>query len=73
VTRNYRAIVYSEQDYLALRGQRGQIGMLLTPREIGPLNVGYLAVLTDCKRGDFQDPRSTDSAQSIEVGFTMIQ
>ncbi len=83
VTRSYRAMVYSEDDYLNLRGQRGAIGNLLTPREqVRP------AILTNCKRGDMQDPNGWDKGkvttgtatgfipisgvQSIELTFTML-
>lgn len=67
VQRRYRAIVYSEADYLLLRGQRGAIGTLASARE--PANA---AVLMSCNRADFQDPTSVVGSQSIEVGFTMI-
>lgn len=72
VTRTYRAVVYTETDYLLLRGQRGQIGLLFTVREPGP-GTGYQAVLTDCKRAELQDINTPTGAQTIEVGFTMLQ
>lgn len=68
VTRNYRCLVYTETDYLNLRGQRGQIGTLTTPRQSA-----LLAILTDCKRANFQDPTDVTGPQTIEVNFTMLQ
>ena len=72
VTRNYRAVVYSETDYLNLRGQRGQQGLVLTPREVG-LGTGYQAVLMEVKRSDRQDPTNPAGPQTIEISFTMLQ
>lgn len=71
VTRTYKAVVYTETDYLNLRGQRGQSGLLLTAREVGT-GTGYQALLTDCKRADKQDPTTTTGPQTIEVSFTML-
>lgn len=68
VTRTYKAIVYTETDYLLLRGQRGQIGALLTARQ-----TVLQAVMTDCKRDSFQDNTDPAGPQIITVGFTMVQ
>lgn len=71
VTRTYRAVVYTEDAYLNLRGQRGAIGNLITPRE--PVRS---AVLTDCRRSDMQAINFTTSSasglQTIELSFTML-
>jgi hypothetical protein len=74
VTRTYKAIVYSENDYSNLRFQRGLTGQLVTPRE-----APRPAVLTNCKRADFQAPLLispvnliTDGIQSMEMTFTML-
>ncbi len=71
VTRTYRALVYTEDAYLNLRGQRGLTGLLITPRE--PVRS---AVMTACRRADFQSPIFTTSAlsgtQTIELSFTML-
>lgn len=76
VTRSYRALVFTETDYLLLRGQRGQIGYLITPREPGPAPLpspGYIVVMTDCKRADLQDINSINGPVTLDVGFTMLQ
>lgn len=71
VTRTYRAVVYTEDAYLLLRGQRGQVGFLVTPRE-----PSRSAVLTSCKRSDFQDPyfgaSATSGMQTLDLSFTML-
>jgi hypothetical protein len=74
VMRQYRAIVYTEVDYLLLRGQRGQQGILLTPREggVGSSGAARPAVLTKCDRADFQDPNTPIGSVTIMVVFVML-
>lgn len=72
VTRDYKAVVYSETDYLNIRGQRGQTGTLLTPRETGIADAGYQAVLMQCRRGDKQDPTDPAGPLTISLKFTML-
>lgn len=68
LTRRYRALVYSEADYLALALLVNTTGELVTPRESTPT----LASLDSVER-DETDPTSPVGQTSITLNFTMAQ
>ena len=68
LTRRYRALVYSEDDYLALALLVNTANYLVTPREPGPV----LASLDSIERDD-TDPNTPDGQTGITLNFTMVQ
>ena len=67
-TRTYKATVYSELDYGALRALVGQFGLVTTPRE-----PAQTCMLNAVKRGDRQDVTSPTGPQTLDLEFVMTQ
>ena len=68
LTRRYRALVYSEADFLALALLVNNTALLQTPREPTPT----LASLDSIERED-TDPNTPDGQTAIMLNFTMVQ
>jgi hypothetical protein len=66
--RQYRAIVYTEDDLITLALQVSMVGSLATPRE-GAVQ----AALDRIERGPDTDPSDPDGQTVIQVSFTILQ
>lgn len=66
--RRYRALVYTESDFIGLALQVNVAGTLQTPRE-GPV----LANLDSMSRGDTLDPTIPTGATAVDLVFTPLQ
>jgi len=70
-TRQYRAVLYMEQDYLNLQAAVGQTGILQTPREPNVAAVQN-AVLLECRRDDLQNPGDPAGELTVSLSFQML-
>lgn len=70
-TRTYRAVLYTEQDYLNLQSVVNQTGILQTAREP---NVGGTtnAILMNLKRDDLQNPSDATGELTVQMTFQML-
>lgn len=68
ITRQYRAVVWSETDYGALRSVVGQFGALTTQREGGP----QAAMLNSIRRSDMQSQVDPKGAVTVDLEFIMM-
>ena len=67
-TRQYRALVYLEQDFINLAVQVHKVGTLTTPRE-----GSVLAALEKVERGQDVDPTTPTGMTTVQMDFTILQ